>query len=155
MGCYPVLSNRKTKVVALAVFQCCYLLSGVVRLARVQGVMVSFSVEEMLYALVSPEEGEKQMRGSLEEGKAAASHKCLVFFVVKSLPLNQSDSHYFSPVIFLSISVLPAASESKLTRTSVSPPLCQPLHLFFFCLFVAVGLFPLKLQIGCCGQVLS
>lgn len=88
MGCYPVLSNRKTKVVALAVFHCCCLLSGVVCLARVQGVMVSFSVEEMLYALVSPEEGEKQMRGSLEEGKATASHKCLIFFVVKALPLN-------------------------------------------------------------------
>lgn len=104
--------------------------------------MVSFSAEEMLYALVSPGEGEQQSRGSSEEGEVAISRKSLVFFVVKALPLNWSDSRYSSSVIFLSVSVLPAASQSKLTSTSVSPPPWQPLHLFFFCLFVAVGFFP-------------
>lgn len=103
--------------------------------------MVSFSAEEMLYALVSPGEGEQQSRGSSEEGEVAISRKSLVS-VVKALPLNWSDSRYSSSVIFLSVSVLPAASQSKLTSTSVSPPPWQPLHLFFFCLFVAVGFFP-------------
>ena len=35
--CYPVLSNRETKVIALAVFHYCYLLSGVVHLASSVG----------------------------------------------------------------------------------------------------------------------
>lgn len=102
--------------------------------------MVAFSVEEVLYALLSPEEGEEWMKGTLEEGGPATSHKCVVFFLVKALPLNQSDSCYFSSVTFLSVSVLPAASQSKLTRISVFPPPWRPLHLCV-CLFVAVGFF--------------
>lgn len=146
VGC--VLSNGKTKPAVLAV--CC---EGCLPLlwaswrgwcskrCWVQGSFVGLGIflsrEEILYALVSPGEGEQQMRGSSEKGEAAASQKCLLFFVVKVLPLNHPDSRYFSSVIFLSVSVLPAASQSKLTSTSVSPPLWQPLHLFFFvCLFV-------------------
>lgn len=99
----------------------------------VQGSMVSFSVEEMLYALVSPEEGEQRMRGSSEEGEAAASHKCLVFFVVKALPLSRSDSHYCS-VIFLSQSfLLPLKANSQGLQFLLLPgsfSICS----FFVCL---------------------
>jgi len=80
--------------------------------------------------------------GSSEEGEAAASRKCLVFFVVT--PLNQSDSCYFSSVIFLSISS-PSYCLSKqahkdfsfFSSLAASPSvLC-----LFVCLFVAIAFF--------------
>lgn len=85
----------------------------------IQGDMVAFSVEEVLHALLSPEEGEKWMKGTLEEGGPATSHKCVVFFSGKSFT---SESVRFMLFLFchLPLCLSPSCCLSKQTHKDFS-----------------------------------